>query len=74
MEMIIITDSDQLAKLKKGALRQKLDVRRELLKEPILAKTKLKDMKNKPQMIKAILESDERRLPHPATSETDTPA
>jgi hypothetical protein len=60
MAISIIEDEVKLAKLKKDALRQQLDVRRELLKEPIIAKTKLKDMKNKPDMLKAILASDER--------------
>ncbi|KAJ6474121.1 hypothetical protein DFH09DRAFT_1343312 [Mycena vulgaris] len=74
MEIVVVTDAEELGKLKRDELRQQLDVRRELLKEPVIAKTKLKDMKNKPQMLKAILESDERRLPHPAAAETDTPA
>jgi hypothetical protein len=60
MAISIIEDEVKLAKLKKDALRQQLDVRRELLKEPIIAKTKLKDMQNKPDMLKAILTSDER--------------
>ncbi|KAF8173537.1 hypothetical protein K438DRAFT_1610596 [Mycena galopus ATCC 62051] len=56
----IVTEPQELGKLKKDALRQQLDIRRELFKETVIAKTKLKDMKNKPQMLKAILESDER--------------
>ncbi|KAJ6452895.1 hypothetical protein C8R47DRAFT_997938 [Mycena vitilis] len=56
----IITGKEKLGKLKRDELREQLDVRRELLKEPVIAKTKLKDMKNKPEMLKAILASDER--------------
>ncbi|KAJ6531015.1 hypothetical protein B0H10DRAFT_1791827 [Mycena sp. CBHHK59/15] len=60
MAVSLITDPEQLTKLKKDLLRRQLDVRRELLKEDVIAKTKLKDMKNKPDMLKAIIASDER--------------
>ncbi|KAF8134120.1 hypothetical protein K438DRAFT_1787306 [Mycena galopus ATCC 62051] len=56
----IVTAPDELAQLKKDALWKQLDIRREILKEAIIAKTLLKEMKNKPAMLKAILESDKR--------------
>ncbi|KAJ7174753.1 hypothetical protein C8R46DRAFT_892050 [Mycena filopes] len=56
----IITDAADLRKLNKTLLREQLDVRRELLKESVIAAKKLKDMKNKPDMLSAILASDER--------------
>ncbi|KAJ7022142.1 hypothetical protein C8F04DRAFT_971823 [Mycena alexandri] len=56
----VIVDAEKLRKLNKAALREQLDVRRELLKESIIAATKLKEMKNKPDMLKAILASDQR--------------
>ncbi|KAJ6484438.1 hypothetical protein C8R47DRAFT_1073054 [Mycena vitilis] len=40
----VIEDSEKLGKLKKDALRVQLDVRRELLKEPVLAAMKLKEV------------------------------
>lgn len=58
----VITDPEELGALNKTLLRSQLDVRRERLKEPVIAGTKLKEMKNKPQMLKAILASDERYL------------
>ncbi|KAJ7938647.1 hypothetical protein B0H13DRAFT_2301694 [Mycena leptocephala] len=56
----IIIDPQALGKLKRDLLRQQLDVRRELLKEEVIANTKLKNMKNKGQMLQAILASDKR--------------
>ncbi|KAF8183081.1 hypothetical protein K438DRAFT_1767136 [Mycena galopus ATCC 62051] len=72
----IVTDPQELGKMKKNVLRQQLDIRRELL-QVIFAKAKLKDMKNQPQMLKTILESDERCLSPgdiPGDSSTDTQA
>ncbi|KAF7360906.1 hypothetical protein MSAN_01120500 [Mycena sanguinolenta] len=58
----VITDPQKLGDLNHDELRQQLDIRRKLIKEEIIAKALLKDMKTKPAMLKAILESDERRL------------
>ncbi|KAJ7347877.1 hypothetical protein DFH08DRAFT_698722 [Mycena albidolilacea] len=66
----IVLDPPKLTKLTKAALRKQLDIRRELLKESVIAKMKLGDMKNKPEMLKEILASDERFACR--TSETDT--
>ncbi|KAJ7652776.1 hypothetical protein DFH06DRAFT_1093802 [Mycena polygramma] len=66
----VIEDPEKLGKLKKDALRVQLDVRRELLKESVLAAMKLKEVKNKPEMLKAILASDERRLKLPSSLTT----
>ncbi|KAJ7506623.1 hypothetical protein B0H11DRAFT_1794540 [Mycena galericulata] len=59
--ILVITDCEELANLKRDGLREQLDVRRELWKEEGISKKKLKDMKTKPQMLRAIIESDERR-------------
>ncbi|KAJ7446010.1 hypothetical protein B0H11DRAFT_2338181 [Mycena galericulata] len=59
--ILVITDREELANLKRDGLREQLDVRRELWKEEGISKKKLKDMKTKPQMLRAIIESDERR-------------
>ncbi|KAF7377133.1 hypothetical protein MSAN_00132400 [Mycena sanguinolenta] len=58
----VITDPQKLGDLNHDELCQQLDIRRKLIKEEIIAKALLKDMKTKPAMLKAILESDERRL------------
>jgi hypothetical protein len=52
--MCIVLDPSKLANLKKPELCQQLDIHCELLKEAVIAKTKL------PKMLKAILKSDER--------------
>ncbi|KAF7334122.1 hypothetical protein MVEN_02318000 [Mycena venus] len=61
----VITDVQQLKALpvkKKGRpnLREQLDVRRDLWKDEILVKTKLKDISKKVNMVAAILAADER--------------
>ncbi|KAJ7166201.1 hypothetical protein C8R46DRAFT_1219951 [Mycena filopes] len=55
----IIVDPKKLAALNKVLLRQLIDIRRELLKEDTIAKTKLKDMENKPDRLAAIIAPDE---------------
>jgi hypothetical protein len=62
--IVIVTDPKELGKLKKDVLRQQLDIWHELLQETVIGKAKLKDMKNKPQMLKAILESNEQFTCH----------
>jgi hypothetical protein len=66
----IVLDPPKLAKLTKAGLRKQLDIQCELLKESVIAKMKLGDMKNKPEMLKEILALDEQFACH--TSETDT--
>ncbi|KAJ7455619.1 hypothetical protein B0H11DRAFT_1926006 [Mycena galericulata] len=63
--IIVITDPAKLKKLpikKKGvaSLRDQLDVRRDLWKDDILLKTKLKDIAKKDDMLEAILAADHR--------------
>ncbi|KAJ6453797.1 hypothetical protein C8R45DRAFT_1192645 [Mycena sanguinolenta] len=60
--IVIITGEQQLSELNRDDLRRQLDVRQEVLKEPVIAKMLLKDMKTKPKMLQAILDSDERRF------------
>lgn len=59
----VIIDPAALVKLKKDALQQQLDVQQELLKEEVISKAKLKDMKNKPDMLAAIVDSDKWYVP-----------
>ncbi|KAJ7508265.1 hypothetical protein B0H11DRAFT_1901926 [Mycena galericulata] len=65
--IIVITDPAKLKKLpvkKKGvaSLRDQLDVHRDLWKDDILLKTKLKDIAKKDDMLEAILAADHRYL------------
>jgi hypothetical protein len=66
----IVLDPPKLTKLTKAVLRKQLDIQCELLKESGIAKMKLGDMKNKPDILKEILASDERFACR--TSETAT--
>ncbi|KAF7363183.1 hypothetical protein MVEN_00670900 [Mycena venus] len=74
----IITDVQQLKALpvkKKGRpnLREQLDVRRDLWKDEILVKTKLKDISKKVDMVAAILAADERRAANNEAIDTSVP-
>ncbi|KAJ6595247.1 hypothetical protein DFH09DRAFT_1025056 [Mycena vulgaris] len=64
--ILIITDPDDLKALpvkKKNSpcLREQLDVRRDLWKDDLLVKTKLKNISKKADMLAAILAADQRR-------------
>ncbi|KAJ7355986.1 hypothetical protein DFH08DRAFT_803910 [Mycena albidolilacea] len=66
--IVVITDAEKLKALpvKKGPkgganLREQLDVRRELWKDEVLVKTKLKDVSKKVDMLAAILAADARQ-------------